>query len=99
MEIFFFILKSLGLSVLISIICGFIAGFFLNFFKSPHPHQIIPNWLIFGMMSAIAGIVISIVLIVIMLLSKNLDLKFQMIIFSLIISTVNIGLVIKSAKR
>ena len=99
MENFQFILKSVGFSFLIALIIGALAGFTIDFFRSPHPHQIIPTFMISAIISLIAGFIISLIISGIMIWLKNLNLKLELIIFAAIIIISNIIFIIKSIYR
>lgn len=61
-----FILKTVGISLLISSLLGYLVGLIWSMNSVAHPHQIFPNWLITLILSActslLSGVVIGSVL-------------------------------------
>ncbi len=56
MEKFFFVLKAVLLSTLASTLIGALIGFVQSLFKSSHPHQILPTFMIWGILLFIVGL-------------------------------------------
>jgi len=80
MKIFLFILKSVGLSVVSSFIIGAILGLIMSFFKPEHPHQIIPTWLIFGILLFAVNLAFSLITSIIMIAIDKLKIEYVLAI-------------------
>jgi len=66
-----FILKSVGLSVIISALIGGITGFIIDKVKVAHPHQMIPNSILGTIIGALVGLVISLITSIVMCIGNN----------------------------
>lgn len=66
MKHFIFILKTTGVSLLISSLLGYLIGLIWSMNSVSHPHQMIPNWMITLVVAActslLAGVIIGSVL-------------------------------------
>ncbi len=75
MTTFLAILKIVLLSALGSAVLGAISGRIHSAIIAEHAHQILPNWMIFGVLGAVLGFVIS--LICSLVFRNNLDTNFM----------------------
>jgi hypothetical protein len=99
MENLIFILKPIGFVVLIALIVGILAGFVTKIFKQEHPHIVFPIYMITGVLSGIAGFVISLIVSIIYVIISTHDIFSLCIICGILIIIVNIALIIRIITR
>jgi len=75
-----FVLKSFFLSFLISFVIGAFSGFIIDLIIPPFPHQLFPNWLAMGIISAFVGIISGLSVALYMILKEKEDIKRLLII-------------------
>lgn len=88
-----FILKTIGISVLISGLFGTLTGFIWSMKSPEHAHQMIPNWMVTLVVAAISALVVGIVVGGILSFSKKANLLNSLlytngIVFFLVIALV-----------
>ncbi len=75
-----FIIKSFALSLFLSFVLGAISGVIIDVIHPPHPHQMVATWMMMGIVSAFAGIIISLLVSTYMVIKDKLDMNKLLII-------------------
>ena len=61
MNHFIFILKTVGISLLISSLLGILSGLFWSMKSPEHPHQMIPNWIIMLVLASFTSLLVGLI--------------------------------------
>jgi hypothetical protein len=85
-----FVLKSVGLSIVIALVLGVITGFIVDYYDPPTFWQILPGWVLSGVLSVLIGIAVSLIISLVMILTNKMNLIKQFVITGIMLFTVNI---------
>lgn len=77
-----FILKVILFSFVIAFVFGALAGEVVEFFRPSHAHQIIPNWVLYGLLNCIVNIAVSFIITLIFVFLNNYDVLRSLVIIS-----------------
>ena len=93
MNHFVFILKTVGISLVISSLLGILSGLFWSMKSSEHAHQMFPNWMFVLVVAAVLAFGVGIVVGGVLSFSKKADLLNSLLYTNGIVFFLLIGLI------
>lgn len=85
-----FIIKIVLFSFATAFALGALTGIIVELFRPSHAHQVIPNWILYGLLNCIVNIVTSFIIILIFVFSN----KYEVLLSLAIINGLNIFLIL-----